>query len=133
MNQHLSRRKFFRTCVPKALLLGGILSIAGGCGSGDQAPDGKESAGEKSKAEDQPGQKQNPSSDPCTDYSGLSQEDLKARSAMGYTTQSPVEEKQCNNCQLYLPPPEGSACGRCQLFKGPVVAGGYCTYWAPLV
>lgn len=71
--------------------------------------------------------------DPCDDYTGLSENDLKARESMGYVKQSPISEKQCGNCNLWLPPPAGKDCGACQLFKGPVYTAGHCTYWAPQV
>ena len=52
---------------------------------------------------------------------------------MGYVKQSPIPEKQCGNCNLWLPPLAGKDCGACQLFKGPVYTAGHCTYWAPQV
>ena len=130
MNQHLSRRLFFRKCIPAGVLFG-MVSLVGGCASGDNKGTESEPSAARQDTGRHPAAEGNASADPCTGYSGLSQDDLKARSAMGYTTQSPVEEKQCGNCQLYLPPPQGTACGRCQLFKGPVTGAGYCTYWAP--
>lgn len=73
------------------------------------------------------------SADPCNDLSGVSENDVALREKLGYVTESPIEENQCGNCNLYLPPKEGGNCGGCMLFKGPVYASGYCTYWAPKV
>jgi len=70
--------------------------------------------------------------DPCNDFSGVSENDLKTRKKLGYVNQSPRPESKCGNCNLWLPPKEGKACGNCLLFKGPVYTTGYCTYWAPL-
>lgn len=69
--------------------------------------------------------------DPCTDFSQLTETDLKARQKMGYVKQSPIVDSKCQNCQLFLPLKDSPACGKCQLFKGPVLADAYCTYWAP--
>ncbi len=71
--------------------------------------------------------------DPCNDFSKVSESDLKAREKMGYVKLSPVDGSNCSNCQLYLPFKETLGCGNCQLFKGPVAAEGHCTYWAPQV
>lgn len=69
--------------------------------------------------------------DPCEDFSGVSEADLKTRKKLGYVNQSPRPESKCGNCNLWLPPKEGQRCGSCMLFKGPVYTTGYCTYWAP--
>lgn len=71
--------------------------------------------------------------DPCDDLSGVSQNDIALREKLGYLKESPIEDNNCNNCNLFLPPPADQKCGRCMLFKGPVYASGYCTYWAPQV
>ena len=71
--------------------------------------------------------------DPCGDLTGVSENDIELRKKFAYVKQSPIADNQCNNCNLYLPPKEGSSCGGCMLFKGPVYPSGYCTYWAPKV
>jgi hypothetical protein len=70
---------------------------------------------------------------PCFDYSELSEEDLAKRKSLGYVEKAPTENKHCGNCNLWLPPKNDDPCGRCQLFKGPAPAEAYCTYWAPQV
>jgi len=103
------RRLFLKQCVSSALLLIGLSSCA-----------------TKEK-------KRNTSTNPCADYSDLSDEDLKKRESLGFVDKSPSENKHCGNCNLWLPPKQDEQCGRCQLFKGPAAAEAYCTYWAPRV
>ena len=69
----------------------------------------------------------------CDDLSKTSEAEVKKRVGFGYVEESPMPEKHCKNCQLYLPPKEGQSCGGCALFKGPVFENAYCTYWAPIV
>jgi len=73
------------------------------------------------------------SSDACSDYSDLTKDDIKKRESLGYVQKAVSENKQCGNCNLWIPPIEGAACGKCQLFKGPVPASAICTYWAPKI
>lgn len=67
--------------------------------------------------------------DPC-DASALSIEDVRARKALGYVDKTPMKEKRCDNCKLFVPAQGGKSCNTCPLFKGPVLPKGYCTYWA---
>lgn len=67
----------------------------------------------------------------CDDLSKVSNSEQKKRKGLGYVEESPMPDKQCENCNLYIPPEEGKACGECILFEGPVFAEAYCTYWAP--
>lgn len=69
----------------------------------------------------------------CDDLSKTPDSEIKKREGFGYVEESPIPEKHCKNCQLYLPPKEGQNCGGCALFKGPVFEEAYCTYWAPIV
>ena len=119
MHKINSRRLFLQKCVSAGMLLTGGALLLPGC-----------NAKEKSSAKEEGG---GAPPDPCSDYTGLSENDLKARESMGYVKQSPIPEKQCGNCNLWLPPLEGKDCGACQLFKGPVYTAGHCTYWAPQV
>lgn len=135
MSSILSRRHFVRNWIFPGLVLGGVAALISGCASNEKKASGdiemKEPAEDKAAAPS--GTDSISGGDPCTDYSGVSEADMKIRAAMGYVTLSTVEEKQCSNCNLYLPAAGGSACGGCQLFKGPVTANGNCTYWAPQV
>lgn len=135
MSHFFSRRHFLRKWIFHGLILGGAVSLVSGCASNEKkSPDdaGKKAPAEE-KAEAPSGATSNHAGDPCTDYSGVSEADLKIRAAMGYVPVSTVEGKQCSNCNLYLPAAGGSGCGSCQLFKGPVTDNGNCTYWVPQV
>lgn len=118
MNKHMKdngRRQFIRKGIFASLgiLTGGAILSA--CGS-------------------QPGKKDGdakpPAADPC-DLSKLTEEDKKARKSLGYVEKTPVREKRCENCKLFVPAGNGVSCSTCPLFKGPVQPKGYCTYWAP--
>jgi hypothetical protein len=114
-----SRRKF----VSRFVLRGGALLTAAfsiaGCGR--KKEEEKISGGAQASVE------------PCSDLSGVPENDIELRKKFAYVNQSPINDNQCNNCNLYLPPKKGSPCGGCMLFKGPVHPEGYCTYWAPKV
>ena len=69
----------------------------------------------------------------CDDLSAVSENDLALRKKFAYVDKSPIEDNQCDNCNLFLPPKSEQRCGGCMLFKGPVDKSGYCTYWAPKV
>lgn len=87
-----------------------------------------------SKKPDEKNEKAKPiSTDPCNDFSGVSDAELKKRAQLGYVKKSPNTESRCNNCQLWLPRKDNQVCGSCQLFKGPVLAEAHCTYWAPQI
>jgi hypothetical protein len=83
----------------------------------------KKGAGNKTK---------NGSSSPCSDVSGISQDEQEKRKKLGYVAKTPITDSKCSVCKLYLPPAKADDCGRCALFKGPVEADGYCAYFAPL-
>lgn len=119
MNSKNTRRVFLRRCVT------GITFMATGVLL-------KSCSNQESKNQE-PVTGNTSSPAPCSDYTGLTETDVKARQSMGYVQQSPLSDRQCNNCNLWLPPPSGKPCGKCQLFKGPVEPGGHCTYWAPQI
>ena len=85
----------------------------------------------KSKTDSKNVEKGDVNTDPCEDLSGVSKNDIEARSKFAYVKKSPLPDKTCSNCKLHIPPREGNECGTCLLFKGPVYSTGYCTYWAP--
>ena len=109
MSQANTRRLFLQKCISPVLLVIGISS----CETNEK--------------------KASTSTNPCQDYSDVSEDELKKRKSLGYAEKAPTENKHCGNCNLWLPPKEEEKCGRCQLFKGPVPAEAYCTYWAPQV
>jgi hypothetical protein len=73
-----------------------------------------------------------PSNNPCDDMTGVPAADLEKRKQLAYVSKSPVPDKHCGNCALYLKPKPDTTCGNCALFKGPVRAEGACAYWAPI-
>jgi hypothetical protein len=116
MPRPYTRREF----IGKQLLLGSVLLAATVAFSNCES---KKNSGK----EEQQG-----ATDPCEDLSGVSKNDVEARTKFAYVKKSPVPDKTCSNCKLHIPPRDGKECGACLLFKGPVYPGGYCTYWAPL-
>lgn len=80
-------------------------------------------------------QKQNNDTDPldCKDLSSTPPEELKKRENLGYTETSPMPDKNCKSCNLFIPVSETKPCAGCLLFKGPVEENAYCTYWAPII
>lgn len=68
--------------------------------------------------------------DPCSDLSGLTENDLEARKSLGYQDKAPLHDKRCATCSLFLPAKDAKDCGKCTLFKGPINPGGTCTYWS---
>jgi len=115
----VSRRKFFLRLAGSAGVFLTTVLLWGNCG-------GK-------KAEEKGDTVSGDSVDPCSDLSGVPENDIKLREKFAYVKQSPIPDNKCNNCNLYLPPKEGSQCGGCMLFKGPVYPSAYCTYWAPKI
>lgn len=85
-------------------------------------------------AKKQPAKKivdQNDLKNPCDDLSKVSVDEISKRKKMAYVNQSPVEDNQCGNCNLFIPAPD-KPCGACLLFKGPVSPAGHCAYWVPI-
>jgi len=118
MSEGNSRRLFLKKCFSAVLQLAFVSFIIQSCTSKENK------AGKGSTTT---------SSDPCSDYSELGKDDIKKRESLGYVQKSSSANKQCGNCNLWLPPVAGEACGKCQLFKGPVPPSANCTYWAPRI
>lgn len=72
------------------------------------------------------GNKKAPVSDPCTDTSGLTAEQLQTRKTFQYLGKSPHKDKYCTLCQFFIPPKGNAHCGTCQVVKGPINPDGYC-------
>jgi hypothetical protein len=118
MYKPYSRRKFIQQSLYATPVLLGSGLVLNACDTKKTARENKETATPV---------------DPCEDFSGVSESELQKRQQLGYVKESPIPDNQCNNCNLYIPPPTGKTCGGCILFQGPVYAGGYCTYWAPKI
>lgn len=66
----------------------------------------------------------------CNDLAGLTDQEKQMRTALQYVDETPIPEKRCDNCQLYIEAEGGAACGGCKILKGPIAPAGYCTSWA---
>lgn len=117
---NISRRQFIQTGVITSAA-GVALIGAVGCDS----PKSGNEAGADKKTEQ-------PAATGCTDVSGLSDGDKKAREGLKYVDVTTIAEKNCANCQLYVAAAAGASCGTCKVVKGPIAPKGYCTAWAKM-
>ena len=69
--------------------------------------------------------------DSCTSTLGLTQDEIKTRTSLGYEDRGPDPNKQCLGCEQYQPPPEADECGTCKVLKGPVHTKGSCNVFTP--
>lgn len=112
-----SRRDFLKRLGAAGVLgigAGSVLSACGGGEAGDQA----ESSESQAMAS-------------CMDTSGLTEQEISMRNSLEYVDQSPVADKNCANCSLYVQAEAGETCGGCSILKGPIHPDGYCISWAP--
>ena len=121
-----SRRNFINNSIRTVTAFPVVALFLNACNSATES----KTATESKKEEQKPAAK---ATDPCEDFTGVTEADLQARQKMGYVKASPIAESKCQNCQLFLPFKDSPGCGKCQLFKGPVLTGAYCTYWAPQI
>lgn len=124
--EKMTRRQFIHTTAAAGagtLTLG--LLLAGCKKDGAGAGGGNESSGAGSKEASGGAEKS------CNDVSGLTESEKKTRESLKYVDNSPMPDKNCLNCSLYLQPEAGEFCGGCSVLKGPVHPQGYCTAWAP--
>lgn len=114
------RREFLHKCLGLGITItaGGMLTA--GCGTSKKVTAAKKSAPVAAK-------------NPCEDLTGVDPVDVEKRKSLGYSSLSPIPDKQCDNCKLWIPVKEGKECGGCLLFTGPISPEGHCTYWAPQV
>lgn len=120
MNNGNDRRKFLLTWLAIASGASGITVLSAGC-----------SASKKRRSSSRPTSVA--AAHPCEDLTGVDVVDVEKRKSLGYVSLSPIPDKECSNCKLWIPAKEGKACGGCLLFTGPVSTEGHCTYWAPRV
>lgn len=60
-----------------------------------------------------------------------SHEDESMRYTLNYVDISPFgADKDCRNCEFWIPVESGASCGGCTLFGGTVDPLGYCDSWA---
>jgi hypothetical protein len=65
----------------------------------------------------------------CIHEVPLSHEQIVTRKNLGYTDQTPISTRTCDNCKLYTNPVDNSACGGCLVLSGPIHPKGYCKSW----
>jgi hypothetical protein len=122
-DEKVSRKDFLKQLGMFGAVSVGASSILSACGGGgDQKESGNGGGMQKEAAAD----------DPCTDLSGLSDQEKQTRDQFQYVGKSPNPDKLCSNCALYTQPEGDSPCGGCTLVKGPINPNGYCTAWAPM-
>lgn len=120
-----SRRKFLKQGFRYISMVAVGGTVLAACNGGDTP---KEQKPDVSTSEKPPVQKA-VSADPC-DIASLTEQDIKNRKALGYVEHTPIPEKTCDGCKLFVPANDTVKCGTCSLFKGPIEIEGYCTYWA---
>jgi hypothetical protein len=67
----------------------------------------------------------------CEDLSNVSETEKGKRKTFAYVDRSPVPDRLCGNCGLFILKASTQTCGECMLFKGPVKTAGHCIQWAP--
>lgn len=120
-----SRRGFLRQGFSYVSMLTLGSAVLAACNSSDASNEQKPVVNTKEHSPE----KTPASSDPC-DIASLTEQDIKNRKALGYVEHTPIPEKTCDNCKLFVPANDTIKCGTCSLFKGPIQPEGYCTYWA---
>ena len=65
----------------------------------------------------------------CIHEVPLSHEQIVTRKSLGYTDQTPIATRTCDNCKLYTNPVNNNACGGCLVLSGPIHPKGYCKSW----
>ena len=67
------------------------------------------------------------SSEPdCSDVTGLTPAESKARDDANYLNRAPDQTRACAKCALFVAPPQENACGGCSVVKGPIAPKGTC-------
>lgn len=125
MNDKITRKDFL-----KRLSVAGAFSVGAGslltaCGGGNGGQEASQSSGNGSSGGG------SSADDPCSDLSGLTEQEKQTREQFDYVAETPNPEKRCDNCALWTKPEGDSPCGGCTLVKGPIHPEGYCTAWAP--
>lgn len=74
-----------------------------------------------------------PSAAPAEALPNCPAEDGEAmRASLKYVELSPHgAERDCRNCEFWIPEEAGAACGGCTLIPGPISPTAYCDVWAP--
>lgn len=120
-NDKVTRKDFLKQLSLLGVVTAGAGSLLSACGGSqeEQPPAGKDTSTASKQTED-----------PCSDLSGLTDQEKQTRKQFQYVAESPNPEKLCSNCSLYTQPEGESPCGGCTLIKGAIHPDGYCTAWA---
>lgn len=125
-NNQQPRRTFLKNAFSAGFTVAGLAALTAGCTN-----TAKDESADSAATTDALDAGTTSSVDDCADFSQVSEAELEKRKALGYEEVTPFTDKQCDNCQLFIPAKEGKNCGGCMLFKGPVFDNAHCTYWAP--
>ncbi|MDC1067682.1 high-potential iron-sulfur protein [Candidatus Kapabacteria bacterium] len=139
-NKIFSRRDLLKSAVSGVAVISGMAVITACGGSSKKAepeamPEEKkpdEAVQEKvaEKPESDMAANEAASNDPCSDLTGVAEDEVKKRNTIyQYKEVSDKEGQMCQNCQLYNKASDEGSCGGCQLFKGPVQSNGWCVSW----
>ena len=123
--RNITRKDFLKRISAAGAMTVGAGALLQACGGGDTQKDSGSGNGSGSASKSK-------ANDPCSDTSGLTEQELKTREQFKYVAETPNPEKRCDNCALYTQPEGDSPCGGCTLVKGPIHPAGYCTAWAPM-
>lgn len=118
----INRKDFFKKM---GILSVGALSastLISACGGGGEAPKSEmatEPMAPAAKAD----------TNPCSDLSGLTDQEKGTRDALGYIAKTENPDQVCTNCNFWQKPTGDSPCGGCTLMKGPINPEGWCKSW----
>jgi len=118
-NHTVSRRSFLSATLLGFLSLGSI-SFLSSCKNTPETA--KQEAAEMEKGHLAAG-------DPCTDVSGLTEQERQTRITFKYVGKSPDAERDCDDCRFFTQP-SGGPCGTCEIVRGPINPDGTCTAWS---
>ncbi|MBS1750613.1 MAG: high-potential iron-sulfur protein [Bacteroidetes bacterium] len=116
--ENIDRRKFISQCAGGSAALLSVMLLLNSCGENKNNENKEKPVVDKEEG--------NKPTDPCNDFTDVSDEELDKRKKLGYVDKSAVQGNSCSNCGLYIPFTDDSGCGKCLLFKGPVHAEGHC-------
>jgi hypothetical protein len=118
MNDKLNRREFLQKLSMFGLGVIGAGGLMNACGKKEEQTPALQTA--------QPAIEE---ADPCTDLTGLTEDEKQLRATFEYVAKTPDPEKLCTNCGFWVEPEAGAPCGGCKVIKGPIHPGGYCKTW----
>lgn len=134
-NENITRKDFLKKLSFAGVAGLGATSLLAACGGGgkkeasNQTMQSSNQGGSDTASQAASGGEYATAEGPCSDLSGVPEQDQKTRKTLQYTNKSPYPNKHCSNCNFFLKDKYGDKCGGCQLFKGPINPNGHCTSW----